>query len=337
MFEHWIASIALFGTSLVIAALLKVFALPRLRRWAEKTSNLYDDILVESFARSLPVWAALGGLAAAAQTAPLSDKNTLVAHKTVTTLFLLSLTFALARLASLAVRQYVRKLRGSEQTTGVVDHLVRALVVLLGGLLILSNLGISITPLLGALGVGSLAVALALQDTLTNLFAGLHIVASETARVGDFIRIDSGQEGAVVDVGWRVTRLRDLGGNEIILPNSKLANAILTNFHRPSPASDVVIPMTAAYGSDLAAVERAALEAAREIQKTAPGPSRANEPVVRFKSLDDKRIDFVVVLRADDYTDRFLMIHSFIKAVHERFKAEGLEFGLPQQVVRLKQ
>ena len=190
--------------------------------------------------------------------------------------------------------------------------------------------------MLGALGVGSLAVALALQDTLTNLFAGLHIVASETARVGDFIRLDTGQEGVIDDVGWRVTRLREAMGNEIVLPNSKLANAIIINFHRPSLTSDIVVPMTAAYGSDLEKVETAALEAARRAQRIAPGAARDFQPLVRFKAFGPSQIELSAILRAENYADRFVLVHEFIKAVHERFKAAGLEFGLPQPAVRLQ-
>ena len=335
--EPWLPAAAIFASSVLAGLLFHALLLRRFRAWAERTQTQLDDLLIDTLVGPLPAWMALGGLAGAAQAAPLSARQALLVHKGVVAAFLLSLTFALSKLASAGVREYSKGLHGSARTTGVVDNLVRGVVLVLGGLLILSNLGISITPLLGALGVGSLAVALALQDTLTNLFAGLHIVASEIVSVGDYVLLDTGQEGVVSDVGWRVTRIREGGGNDIVLPNSKLANAILTNFHRPAPDTAVAVPVSVGYGSDLEKVERVTLEIAREVQQAVPGATRHAEPALRYHSFQDSGILFKAILRADSFPDRHLLVHEFIKRLHRRYAREGIDMPFPQRVVHLKQ
>ena len=96
--------------------------------------------------------------------------------------------------------------------------------------MMLNAVGVSITPIITALGVGGLAMALALQDTLSNLFAGIHILAEHTIRIGDFIRLETGQEGYVEDISWRTTRIRMLPNNMVIVPNSKLAQSVVVNY-----------------------------------------------------------------------------------------------------------
>ena len=116
----------------------------------------------------------------------------------------------------------------------------------------LNGLGLSITPMLTALGVGGLAVALALQDTLANLFAGVYITIAGQIRVGDYLRLDSGQEGYVADIGWRSTRIRMLPNNLVLVPNAKLSQAIVTNYYLPDRELAVLVEVGVDYGSDLA-------------------------------------------------------------------------------------
>ena len=105
--------------------------------------------------------------------------------------------------------------------------------------------------MLTALGVGGLAVALALQDTLGNLFAGLQIVASKQVRPGDYLLLESGQEGSVTDIAWRYTTLRTQSNNLVVVPNAKLGQSIITNFQLPDQPLSVIIEFGVAYSSDL--------------------------------------------------------------------------------------
>ena len=130
---------------------------------------------------------------------------------------ILSVTVAAGRAAAGFVRLYADRRDNLLGSTSIFVNLARALVLVIGALVLLQSLGISITPILTALGVGGLAVALALQDTLSNLISGLHVAASQQIRPGDYIRLDSGDEGFVTDITWRNTTIRALPNNLIVV------------------------------------------------------------------------------------------------------------------------
>jgi small-conductance mechanosensitive channel len=188
---------------------------------------------------------------------------------------------------------------------------------------------VSITPLLGALGVGGLAVALALQDTLANLFAGVHILASKKVQQGDYVALDGGQEGYIVDINWRNTTIRQIQGNLVVVPNSRFADAIMTNFHQPAQDMSVLVPVGVSYDSDLDEVERVTLEVAREVLKEVEGGVPDHEPLVRFNGFGESSIDFSVILRSREFGDQYRLVHEFIKRLHRRYGAEGIEIPYP--------
>jgi small-conductance mechanosensitive channel len=185
-------------------------------------------------------------------------------------------------------------------------------------------LGLSITPILTALGVGGLAVALALQDTLANLFAGLYLTLARQFRIGDYIRLASGEEGYLVDIDWRASRLRQLSNNVVLVPNAKLSQSIVTNYDLPDQEIAVVIEASVDYETDLNRVERVAIEVARDVMSTVPGGVPGFEPFVRFHTFGDPGIGFSVILRAREFVDQHLIKHEFVKRMHRRFAEEGI-------------
>ncbi|MBI4248274.1 MAG: mechanosensitive ion channel, partial [Elusimicrobia bacterium] len=222
-FYPWIGPAAILISAMICGYLAKFLLLKRLKSWAERTRSGLDDLLLDAVSRHLLLWFMLGAASAAAQVSPLADNRQAIIHKIVVIGFFISVTLAVSKFARGLVRVYSVRFTASAAATTLTENLSSLAVLGMGAMLLLSNLGISITPILTALGVGSLAVALALQDTLSNLFAGIHIVASRLVEVGDYIKLDSGQEGYVVDVGWRATRIRELPNNIVIIPNSKLS------------------------------------------------------------------------------------------------------------------
>ncbi|OGS18457.1 MAG: hypothetical protein A2219_08800 [Elusimicrobia bacterium RIFOXYA2_FULL_50_26] len=304
-----------------------------LSKWASKTETDLDDIIILSGKPHVITWSFLSGLFVAGKIAPLTPSIAPVLDKAILSLFLLSITFLAANIASLAIKNYGTKANLSLPLTGLTDTLVRVVIVIIGALIILANLGISITPILTALGVGSLAVALALQDTLSNLIAGFHIIAGKQFRPGDYIKIDSGQEGYIVDIGWRTTRLRELSNNIIVIPNVKIGSSIITNYYLPQKEMSVVIPVGVAYGSNLEKVEKVTIEVANSVLRSVTGGIKEFDAFVRYNSFGDSSIDLSVILRVKEFTDKFLITHEFIKQLHERYRTEGIEIPFPQRVV----
>ncbi|MBI2069529.1 MAG: mechanosensitive ion channel family protein [Elusimicrobia bacterium] len=333
--QPWIAPLILAGLGILAGYLFDRVVLGRLGRLFQTTKSVIDDVLLETFGGHIGLWLVLAGLAAAAQTAPIAGAHRALAAKILVSAFFFSVTWASARLAGDLMRRFSAQRAISQAMAGLMNNLVKIAVIALGVLLILSNLGISITPLLTALGVGSLAVALALQDTLTNLFSGIHIVASNLVEVGDYVKLDSGQEGVVMDINWRTTRIKELPNNVILVPNAKLAQAIIINYARPEPETAVLVQMGVSYDADLQKVERVTIEAAKDVQQTVDGAVKNFDPFIRYHTFGDSSINFTVILRARQFTDRFLITHEFIKRIHERYRKEGIEIPFPQRVVHL--
>jgi small-conductance mechanosensitive channel len=244
-------------------------------------------------------------------------------------LALASATFATAAVATRLVSLYGPRATPAVPVSALMQNVVRTLVVLLGALVVLGSLQVNITPYLTALGVGGLAVALALQDPLSNFFAGVVLGVSGQVRIGDYVRLDGGVEGHVADFNWRATSIRMLSNNIVIVPNNKLAQATVINFHQPSRDLGVAVDVGVHYLSDLATVERVATDVARQVMAEVPGGVPGFEPSVRFHTFGAAGIVCSVVFRAQEFTDQFLLKHELIKRLHARFADEGVVMPFP--------
>ncbi len=160
------------------------------------------------------------------------------------------ITVALSRFAGNAVRYYSRKVTGAQSVTSLTQKLVQMFVVSLGIVWILKVVfNLSLTPLVTAFGVGGLAVALALQDTLSNLFAGFYVSISGLVRLGDYIKLSTAEEGYVTDINWRCTTMRTLTNNLVVIPNNKLGQTNFTNYNLPESRMSLSVSVSVAYDS----------------------------------------------------------------------------------------
>ena len=201
-------------------------------------------------------------------------------------------------------------------------------IYVLAGMLILDQLGLSISPLIAGFGIGGLAVALALQPTLSNFFAGTYLVSGNVLTPGDFVEMEGGLRGYVVEVGWRSTRLRTPFNNLVIIPNSRLSDSILTNYYGPTMELGVMVEVGVSYGSDLAHVERVAMDAAREVLAEMPEAVK-DEPWFGFERFGDSNIDLWVWVTATNRLGSFKLKSEIIKRLHRRFDEEGIEINYP--------
>jgi small-conductance mechanosensitive channel len=277
----------------------------------------------------LPLWALLAGAALALTYWPLPPRAYAVGSQAIFLLAVLSVTLTAASIASGLVSTHGARWAPGLPVSSLTRNIAWGAVALMGLLVALNGLGVSITPMLTALGVGGLAVALALQEPLANFFAGLFITLAGQIRVGDYVRLDSGQEGYVADFGWRSTRLRMLANNLVIVPNAKLAQALVVNHHLPSRDLAVLVEVGVDYASDLDRVERVVTDVAHDVMATVPGGIAEFAPFVRFHTFNESSIDFTVILRAQEYVDQYLVKHEFIKRLHRRFGEEGIVIPFP--------
>ncbi len=322
------------GMTIVLVYLIVAFSLRHalLRialRLVTKSETRWDDIIVISLRAPLNLMILAFGGWIGIRYMRLPVKWNYFVDRAIEIALIFAVIFFVDRLLRDIVDLYRNQLANMNLTRGFARALVRVAVVILSALIILDSLEISITPLLASLGVGGLAVGLALQGTLSNLFAGVQIISTQPIRMGDFIRLQSGEEGYVCEIGWRATRIRMMPGNMVIIPNSRLAESIITNYYLPDKELVVIVQAGVSYASDLAHVERVTLEVARNIQQTVEGAVPDFQPVIRFHTFDSSSINFNVAMRAREFADQHVMRHEFIKRLHARFNQEGIVFPWP--------
>lgn len=333
--EHIAATLLVPGCILLVSLLagivLNNFVNQRIRSHVSVPDDSFSAVLIGAM-RGVPlVWCFGVGLYWTINTLDLSPKLAYLLSCILFTLIVFSLTRVIARaLAGMVDIRVQRSQAGAKNT--LLTNIVNLIVYAMGFLVILEYYGISIAPLVTALGIGGMAVALGLQETLANIFSGLHLILSKQLRLGDYIRLSSGEEGRVTGITWRFTTILGTTGNDIVIPNQKIASAILTNYNMPQQSVAIVIPVGVSYDSDLDAVERVTLEVAREVTSRID-PASTDEPAVRFNAFADSSINFSVILHASQFPIQPLLKHEFIKALTHRYRAEGIEIPFPVRTI----
>ncbi|WP_330329191.1 mechanosensitive ion channel family protein [Streptomyces sp. NBC_00536] len=327
------------GIALAAGALggLLVRALLRwLGKHAERTRWSGDDLIVDALRTLAPGAALIAGAAVATAALPLTARTAGFVNHSLTALLILLATLGAARVVAGLVQSLANSRTGVAGSATIFVNITRIVVLAMGALVALETMGVSIAPLLTALGVGGLAVALALQDTLANLFAGVHILASKTVQPGDYIRLSGGEEGYVVDINWRNTVVRNLSNNLVIIPNARLARTNMTNYTQPEQKLSLLVQVGVGYESDLEHVERVTLEVVDSVMADINGAVLDHEGAVRFHTFADSRINFTVILGVGEFSDQYRIKHEFIKRLHHRFRTEGISIPAPTRTVSLQ-
>ena len=302
-------------------------------RWldmlAEYTEWRVDNIVVKAI-RGVPVyWGAAAGLYLATLTLNVDPDLEEFLGDALMVAVLWSLTIIFARIAAGLTSTYAGREGSFLPVTSLVPGLTRLLVYIVGLLIILSTLEISIAPLLTALGVGGLAVALALQNTLANVFAGLYLIASGQIKPGHYVRLNTGEEGYTLDIDWRSTTMRTILGNTVIIPNATMASSIVTNYTLGRGLIFFRIPIAVDYESDLRQVEKITDEVARSAMRTVDSTLEDIEPEIYFHTFGEFSLNLTAVVAVRDYFDRYRLKHEFMIQLIQRFDEEGINIPFP--------
>ncbi|MBI5025331.1 MAG: mechanosensitive ion channel family protein [Nitrospirae bacterium] len=330
------AIIALISASVLFV--IRGIAFRLLHKWAKGTETKIDDIVIKSLKIPSIYWCIAIGLYIGVAISELPERYVFYFSKAIHVIVILSITIATANLSGKIFKNYIQKSALPIPTTGLAYGILKGTILVIGFLIILSVLGISITPLITALGVGGLAVALALQDTLANLFAGIHILVEKSIRVGDFVRLETGQEGYVEDITWRTTRIRMLPNNMVVIPNNKLAQSIVTNYYLPEKKLSLSIPISVSYSSDPDDVERIVIDEVKKAIGEVPGLLREPEPALKFiPGFGESSLNFTLACQVNEFVDQFPVQHELRKRIFRRFKEEGIEIPFPHRTVYLRE
>jgi small-conductance mechanosensitive channel len=327
--KELIAPASIVVVSVVVGLLLQHLVASRLVIAARKSKWRGDDIIIHGLKGKIVLWTVIIGLYSALPMINLPPEYADLSQKILLVLVIASITLVVSSILSGFMRTYTSDEKGTVFSTSIFSILARVVVMAIGIMIILQALNISITPMLTALGVGGLAVALALQDTLTNLFAGFHIILTRKVRIGDWVELSSGETGQVIDITWRDTTIRQRRNNIIIVPNSTLASTSTTNYSLPKRELAIRVYTGVSYDSDLDHVERVAIEVAEEIMKTVEGAVPTHKPFIRYSEFGDSSINFYVNIRMTEYDRQFRIVHEYIKRLHKRFNEEGIVIPFP--------
>lgn len=323
--------------ALLLGSLLRKILFDRLQKWSQRTTSQLDDVVISATQAPFLIVCFIFGVYLAVAISELPQELVTLIGKFLLVLGVLAGTLTLANLATRLIKICSNRLGAALATTSLTENVTRIIIFAVGVLIILNTFGISITPILATLGVGGLAVALGLQDTLANLFAGLHVTLARQIRVGDYVKLDSGQEGYVTDINWRNTEIRTLPNTIVLVPNAKLAQAVIVNYYLPDKELAVLVEVGVHYDSDLKRVEQITSEVGKEVMKEVPGGVPTFEPFIRYHTFGDFSIGFTVILRGKEFVDQYLIKHEFIKRLHERYVKEGIVIPYPIRAVNYAQ
>ena len=333
LMEMLFIPICILAASLTVGIMLNKLINRRIENHLNIDENSWFYIFINAL-RGVPVSLCLVvGLYWIVNTINIIEPLTRLFSYILFTVIILSITRVAARTINGFISLHIESSQQKLPKTTLLNTILNVVIYAMGVLVVLQYYGISIAPILTAMGVGGMAVALALQETLANIFSGLHLILSKQLRLDDYIKLSTGEEGRVTDITWRFTTIVPAGGgNMIVIPNQKIASSNITNYSMPRKDIVISIPVGVAYDSDLDKVERVTLDVAKEVMAQIDKDIKM-EPAVRFHTFGESSIDFNVVLHSSYFEHQFLLKHEFIKALTRRYREEGVEIPYPTRTV----
>lgn len=311
------AVLAVLGASLLV----RRWMLRRLERAARENQKSFAGLLREDLGTPTLLWCFVFSVDALLRTVALSARAEALGHAVAASVLILSLTMVAASVVLRAMQFYGEQHRLPFAAAGLTRTLARAVVFSIGLLVLLDFLGISIAPVLTALGVGGLALALALQDTLANLFAGVHILLERPIAVGDFIRLSADEEGTVSDIGWRTTRLVTGANSTVVIPNKTIASGNLLNYSAPSEEAGVWTPVMLGLDADVGKAEKIAVAAALATEGVLaePAPLMLADP-----GMQPTHLQYRLLFRVPRQIQAGPIKTQVIRRMLEGFRKEGI-------------
>ncbi len=326
---------AYFGVS-IIAGFLVYFIVSRIIRTAAgKTRTSLDDLVVNALSRPIFAFVVLFGMYAGLTASTFLDTHQEQVDRGLLSAVILVAGYLVSRLLHALISWYGSEIASRTETTWddrvlpLIERVANAVIFGLVVMLVLQAQGLNISPLLAGLGIGGLAVALAVQPTLANFVAGTYTVTESGISVGDFIEIDGGASGWVEQVGWRTTKIRTFWNNRVVIPNGKLSESIVTNYQGPDPSVYALVSAGVSYESDLQHVNDVALEVTNEVLSRTDRADMSYTPAVRFSNFGDSNIDFNIIFKVKGFVDQYAIKDQIIRGVHKRFGEEGIEINYP--------
>jgi small-conductance mechanosensitive channel len=325
--------LALLVATVLGGIVVRIFLFRTIRAWAGGSESNLVDMIVESL--PIVLWSMILGLHLATQNSGIPKADLKYIPKTLAVLWILSLTIAISRLVGNVV-QYYGGVAHEQSVTSITRKLAQIAIVLMGLAALLRVFNVSLAPILTTLGVGGLAVALALQDTLSNLFAGFYVSISGLVHIGDYIKLNTGEEGYIADINWRATTMRGSTNNLVIIPNNKLGQAIYTNYNLPDQRMGMSISISVGYDSDVDRVQgillAETLAATGQVQGLLADPA----PYVLFSpGAGESALVFQVNFSVAEFAVQYVAQSELRKRLFKKLKENGITMPFPTRTIHI--
>ena len=331
----WVQSLGIFAASLVLTVIVRWLLRFLSSSLTQKTQTELDDILVKAVKKlvsySLPLVGLMMALTPLALQTPVPQR---VLFSLLAVLLLRSAIGLVDDVSGWLEKSWVDRTE-STLDDGLLPLLrkgAKTVIVILGLLLILGRWGVEVGPLLGALGIGGLAIGLALNSSLSNVFGGIQLILDRSINVGDKIMLEGGETGVVLDIGLRSTKMRTYDNEVIYVPNSALSNAQVKNYTKPDPSIRVTVNFGVAYGSDVARVKQIVLDELRKLEEMMEEPP----PQVLFLNMSDSSLDMCARVWVDDYGKQFDMKLRITELIYNTLTENEIEIPFPTQTVYMR-
>ncbi len=342
--QPWVEPVVALGgvlAAMLTAAAVHLLLYPLSMRLANRTPNELDGILIRSSRWPVSIGIVLLGIYLSLTlvfdfTPAQQEIVDVLAQAAGSVVFVVLFGRMISRTLDWLIERQANK-AGRGVDTRLLPMLRRVSVALfygLGALLVLSVLGIPISPLIAGLGLGGVAVALAIQPTLSNLFAGTYVMTEGVVSPGDYIEMEGGIAGYVLEVGWRSTRLRTWGNNLVVVPNARFAETIITNYYEPTPPVNVYLTCGVSYSSDLVRVEAVSMDVMNRLLDTSPHGVKEYGAYFGFDTFGESNVDFWLFVQAKDRLASFELRSALINELHHRFDEEGIVINYPVRALQ---
>lgn len=345
----YLPSILISIVALFLGVALRWITGKWLVRLASRSENQYDDILVDALRRSILYVVLLTGLNIALRELPRAKIIMPYARPFLTASFIVLLAYILTKVLKMLVRIRAEHEHSRVAAVSLTRRAIEIVVYTIALVMVLRSFGVDIAPIITALGVGGLAVALALQDTLSNLFAGVYITLANQIRIGDYIRMSDGFEGYVRDIGWRNTTIEMLELNSVLIPNNKLSQAIVINYNLPTETQYLLLTFGVHHQTDPQLVEDVLLKMVHDFGYTSSeeafnaenspdkirGLLRHPEPLVRFREFGEFTLNFRFFVAVSHFDMQFETRSNVMKQVYYTFKKAGIVVPMPVRALQI--
>ena len=308
-------------------------------KWAKKTPTQLDDLILSRIKSPVSYLILLAGVSIGFNFLPLPDSVKIILSKIIASIILIISCYLATFFLNLLTKAWINKAREvigrrrQKDLMAVSRKILNFIILTLLVIFILSVWGIKVTALVASLGIAGIVVGLALQTTLANVFGGIFLIADGSFKIGDFVQLDSGESGEIIDVGLRSTRIKSFDeGNEIIIPNSILMNSKIINYGRPEICLKKRIKIGVAYGSDVDKVKKILLECTEKVEEILKNPA----PRVYFMEMADFSLNFEVVFWINNYKKRFEAQDKFICLSYKKLQTNGIKIPFPTRTIYIE-